>query len=352
MSEMTTDELLTAIGELLPEFKTTGAVMQLSGGNINNVWRVDGDPDSLIAKHAPPHIATNPDVPLSIERLSFEAKALSLFSSGGQLASLARHQIRPPELLAFDPDRSLLLMEDVEAFAELNWVPTESISPKKTGQRLGQFIGNLHRKTFMDHELRNTFANLEIQKVRYQLQYEPAHEYGNWNDASTKTKIKKRSRDLGERLQDTGTCLVMGDLWPQSVLVNKSSDIRLIDWEFAHYGRPLQDIGHFAAHCRMQSQIAETSTDDNWWNELWRSFIGAYKDTTGDHYSELMNSEEKEDIGIHIGTEILVRAFGPFKEGYVYEPFEEGHSVLEKANEAAADFICNPDSAVKHFALS
>ena len=71
-----------------------------------------------------------------------------------------------------------------------------------------------------------------------------------------------------------------------------------------------------------------------------------------DHYSELMNSEEKEDIGIHIGTEILVRAFGPFKEGYVYEPFEEGHSVLEKTNEAAADFICNPDSAVKHFALS
>jgi len=349
MSEMTTDELLTAIGELLPEFKTTGAVMQLSGGNINNVWRVDGDPDSLIAKHAPPHIATNPDVPLSIERLSFEAKALSLFSSGGQLASLARHQIRLPELIAFDPDRSLLLMEDVEAFAELNWVPTESISPKKTGQRLGQFIGNLHRKTFMDHELRNTFANFEIQQVRHQLQYEPAHEYGNWNDASTKTKIKKRSRDLGERLQGTGTCLVMGDLWPPSILVNKESDIRLIDWEFVHFGRPLQDIGHFAAHCRMQGQIAETSTADNWWNELWRSFIGAYKVTTGDLYSELMNSEEKEDIGIHIGTEILVRAFGPFKKGYVYEPFEKGHIVLENAQKGAEDFICNPISAVESF---
>ena len=346
---MTTDELLTAIGELLPEFKTTGAVMQLSGGNINNVWRVDGDPDSLIAKHAPPHIATNPDVPLSIERLSFEAKALSLFSSGGQLASLARQQIRPPELIAFDPDRSLLLMEDVEAFAELNWVPTESISPKKTGQRLGQFIGNLHRKTFMDHELRNTFANFEIQQVRHQLQYEPAHEYGNWNDASTKTKIKKRSRDLGERLQGTGTCLVMGDLWPPSILVNKESDIRLIDWEFVHFGRPLQDIGHFAAHCRMQGQIAETSTADNWWNELWRSFIGAYKVTTGDLYSELMNSEEKEDIGIHIGTEILVRAFGPFKKGYVYEPFEKGHIVLENAQKGAEDFICNPISAVESF---
>src|SRR6056297_3711709 len=233
MSKMTTGELLSVIEVLLPEFKAKGTVEQLSGGNINNVWRVDGYPDSLIAKHAPPHIATNPDVPLSKERLSFEAKALSLFSSGGQLESLARQQIRPPELIAFDPDRSLLLMEDVEAFAELNRVPTESISPKKTGETLGQFIGNLHRKTFMDHELRNSFANIEIQKVRHQLQYEPAHEYGNWKDASTKTKIKNRSRDLGERLQDTGTCLVMGDLWPPSVLVNKSSNIRLIDWEFA-----------------------------------------------------------------------------------------------------------------------
>ena len=351
MSEMTTCELLSAIKELLPEFKAKGAAKQLGGGNINNVWRIDGDPDSLIAKHAPPHIATNPDVPLSKERLSFEAKALSLFSSGGQLKSIASQQIRPPELLAFDPDRSLLLMEDVGAFTELNRVTMSAALSKKTGERLGQFIGNLHHKTFMDHEIRNSFANLEIQKVRHQLQYEPAYEYGNWNDSLTKTKIKKRSQDLGERLQDTGTCLVMGDLWPPSILVNKESDIRLIDWEFVHFGRPLQDIGHFAAHCRMQHQIAEISAPDNWWNELWRSFIGAYKDTTGGHYSELMNSEEKEDIGIHIGTEILVRAFGPFKEGYVYEPFEKGHPVLIKAQNAAANFICHRDEAVKRLGL-
>ena len=106
MSEMTTGELLSAIKEILPDFKTKGmTAKKLSGGNINNVWRVDGDPDSLIAKHAPPHIATNPDIPLSKERLSFEAKALSLFSSGSQLESIARRVVRPPKLLAFDPDR-------------------------------------------------------------------------------------------------------------------------------------------------------------------------------------------------------------------------------------------------------
>jgi len=349
MSEFTTEKLLTSTEDLLPDFKVKGTVKQLGGGNINFVWRVDGDSDSLIAKYAPPHIATNPDVPMSSERILFEANALSLFSSGGQLKSLAMQSIRPPKLLAFDPDLSLLLMEDVGAFTDLNRVALDYASSKTTGERLGQFIGNLHRKTFMNSELQNSFENLDIQKVRHQLQYQPAHEYGEWDDPSTKTKIKKRSRYLGERLQSRGICLVMGDFWPPSVLVTEASDIRLIDWEFTHFGRPLQDIGHFAAHCWMQNHTAGSTTDHNWWDDLWGSFINAYKDATGDRYSELLNTEEKEDIGIHIGTEILVRAFGPFKNGYVFESFDGDDPVLSEAKRAAAAFICDPDAAVDHF---
>ena len=349
MSDITTDKLLTAIEELQPGFKAKGSVKQLSGGNINIVWRVDGDPDSLIAKHAPPHIATNPDVPLSNERLSFEARALSLFSPGGRLQNLADELIRPPVLLSFDPDRSLLLMEDVGDFTELNRVKMDTVPSKITGERLGRFIGNIHRTSFMDNEFRDSFKNIEIQKVRHQLQYEPACTYGDWDDPSTKAMIKKRSRDLGESLQDTGTCLVMGDLWPPSVFVNETAAIRLIDWEFAHFGRPLQDVGHFAAHCWMQRQVDESNNASDWWDELWRSFIDGYKHAAGDCYSKLFNSEEKNNIGIHIGTEILIRAFGPFRDGYVYDPFEEGHTVLYDAQKAAADFICEPNAAIEAF---
>ena len=109
----------------------------------------------------------------------------------------------------------------------------------------------------------------------------------------------------------------MGDLWPPSVFVNEASDIRLIDWEFVHFGRPLQDIGHFAAHCWMQRQTAQNKTAAAWWDDLWASFITAYKDAAGKSYEQLFNSDEKSNIGIHIGTEILIRSFGPFKDGYV-----------------------------------
>jgi len=351
MSDMTSDELHSAIQQLLPDFKAAGTAERLSGGNINKVWRVDGDPYRVIAKHAPPHIATNPDVPLSSERISFEAKALSLFSANGQFHQIADQKVRPPKLYAFAPDRSLLLMEDVGDFKELNMIEAESISSIKTGERLGRFIGNLHRFSFGDDDLRSSFNNFDIQKVRHQLQYEPAYEYGEWKNSSTKTKIKNRSRHLGERLQGTGTCLIMGDLWPPSVLINETSDIRLIDWEFMHFGRPLQDVGHFAAHCWMQGHVAQRNNSSNWWDELWSSFIDGYKHATGDCYSKLFNYEEKNDIGIHIGTEILIRAFGPFREGYVYESFNEGHQVLNEAKEAAVDFVCNPNASAENFGL-
>ena len=284
----------------------------------------------MIAKHAPPHIATSPDVPLSSERIAFEAKALSLFSSGGQLESVANKSVRPPKLFAFDLDRSLLLMEDVGNFKELDRVDKQIIVSSKTGETLGRFIGNLHRSSFKDDDLRSSFNNIDIQKVRHQLQYGPAHECGNWDESSTKTKIKKRSRDLGVQLHDTGTCLIMGDLWPPSVFVNEASDIRLIDWEFVHFGRPLQDIGHFAAHCWMQRQTAQNKTAADWWDDLWASFIAAYKDAAGKSYEQLFNSDEKSNIGIHIGTEILIRSFGPFKDGYVFKSFKEGQMALNE----------------------
>ena len=352
MNEYSAKELLEAVKELVPEFSPTGNCERLSGGNINYVWRIGGKPHNLIAKHAPSHIATNPDVPLSNERIDFEARALSLFTSEGRLQNLATQEIRPPKMIAFDPVRSLLIMEDVGEFTELTKADSHVFSSGKTGERLGQFIGNLHRSTFGDEELRNSFQNRGIQKVRNQLQYRPAHEYADLADKVTEAKLKNRSQDLGNRLQQQrGTCLTMGDLWPPSLFVNESADIRLIDWEFVHFGRPLQDVGHFAAHCWMHQHVLENGTGSDWWRSLWTSFWNAYKKAIGTDVDRLFNADEKKNIGIHIGTEILVRAFGPFKEGYVFEPFADDHPVLNEAKHRATEFILKPQSAPDHFNL-
>lgn len=349
MSDFSTEELLAAVRELVPGFTPSGTVKCLSGGNINYVWRVLGKPYSLIVKHAPPHIASNPGVPLSNERIDFEARALSLFGGDGKLRDISGHEIRPPGRVVFDRDRSFLIMEDVGDFAELSHADIKTISAEKAGERLGRFIGQLHNSTFLDDALRHSFHNLEIQTVRNSLQYRPAHEYANQKDKSRDKEIKSKSRYLGNRLLEPGKCLIMGDLWPPSVCVNQEGEIRLIDWEFVHFGRPLQDVGHFAAHCWMQQHVAPDNYVTESWNKIWSFFWAGYKTGAGTDFERLFDARELRDIGVHIGTEILVRTFGPFKEGYVYESIDASDKKLTEAKLAALKFICEPGATLECF---
>lgn len=352
MSDISAETLPKLVKSLLPEFGDAREINPLSGGNINYVWRIlNGKNESIIAKHAPPHIASNPDVPLSRSRIRFEAEALKLFRPDGELEHVTNSLTRTPRILAFNEQDSLLLMEDVGTFTELNNVQLSSQIAESIGQRLGAFIGNLHRTTFNDPELSNIFQNEEIQSVRYQVQYESAHEYAGEIDDQVKNQIKEKSQALGKSLQqsDSGTCLLMGDLWPPSVFVGNGGSIRLIDWEFVHFGRPLQDVGHFAAHCWMQIKTAETTQLKENWRTIWKEFWSAYKMNTGDHLIQLFDARELLDLGTHIGTEILIRAFGPFKAGYVFEGESTGSKFMTEVLDEAAEFIIDPEKVRQIF---
>ncbi|MDR9418074.1 phosphotransferase [Gracilimonas sp.] len=349
MSEFSKEKLLQILEENIPEISLTGEIEKLSGGNINVVWRAKGEHKNVIIKYAPPHIATNPDVPLSNSRIDFEANALKLYNDSERLKDIASSKIRPPELYFFDGERSLIVMEDVGDLQELSSGVLASGSPQKIGERLGIFIGDLHRITFRDEAFGRDFHNLEIQKVRNQLQYQPAWEYAGLDNEKLEEEIKKRSQDLGNSLLEKGKCLVMGDLWPPSIFVGKRNQIRLIDWEFVHFGRPLQDVAHFAAHCWMQGQVEKSTYYGSAWENLWTSFLKGYKVSTSSLYGELLNKRELEDIGVHIGAEILIRTFGSFKNGYLYESYEIDHELLQGAKEQALRFILDAEAIRREF---
>lgn len=349
MSEFTKDQLLEITQEHLPGMQLTGEIGRLSGGNINNVWKAKGKERDLIIKHAPPHIATNPKVSLNDSRIEFEALALSALNNGGSLSEIAKPIIRPPQLYAFDKEHSLIIMEDVSDFLELNQSVLASRSPQKIGELLGRFIGNLHRITFQNEEFSKAFNNLDIQNVRNHLQYQQAADYAGIEDKKLNDEINRRCQDLGNLLLKKGRCLVMGDLWPPSVFVGSKEEIRLIDWEFVHFGRPLQDIGHFAAHCWMQAQIEEATQDTTHWNTIWKSFLQAYKSSAKSLSDDLLDEEERKDISIHIATEILMRTYGPFKAGYLYEGYEDEDCCMKKAKDKAVDFILNAESCRTEF---
>ena len=324
------------IADQLPNFTANSALIPLGGGNLNHLWRVKGKSQNIIIKWAPPHIATNPDVPLSPERIHFEAQSLELFSKGSQLTHIASSKCRPPNLLYFSSEHDLIIMEDVgPALSIIEWI--NDGGELQISRTLGHFIGQLHKQTYGQSELGARFHNSDIQQTRQKLQYNPAAEYikktrvvnVDFNLISSKTKT------LGKKLLEPGKCLTMGDLWPPSVLVD-DGNLRLIDWEFAHYGRPLQDVGHFAAHCWMQGHTMDRL---RWGKQLWNNFWNGYRAALGSSFDQLFDQQELGNMAIHAGCEMLVRVAGPFKSGYVYAEYDRQAPVIQEAVRKAISMI-------------
>ncbi|MFH5886219.1 phosphotransferase family protein [Halalkalibaculum sp. DA3122] len=328
--QLSKEKIYALISDHLPQFERVGSLESLRGGNLNYVWRLRGKNKNLIIKHAPPYIASNPDIPLNNNRIDFEARALELFESAETLSEISSAQVRPPERLLYEPNQSLLVMEDIGSVPAIDSWLSSAAETTQIGSLLGHFIGQLHKKTFNDSGLRKQFNNKPIQETRNQVQYQPAADYASEIISIQNTNFEARTKALGEKLLDPGKCLVMGDLWPASILI-KNGNLRLIDWEFVHYGRPLQDAGHFVAHCWMQAHTASSSSETNKWKQLWLSFWRKYQHTTGEVFEELFNQEEHDFMTTHIAAEVLVRAAGPFKDGYIYKAFPPSHPKIEEA---------------------
>jgi len=331
--QLSKEEIYALISEHLPQFERVGSIESLQGGNLNYVWRLRGKDQNLILKHAPPYIASNPEVPLSNNRIDFEAKALHLFESSKKLSAVSSDRVRPPRQLFYEPDRSLLVLEDIGSVPAIDSWLSNAADTTQIGTLLGHFIGLLHKTTFNDFDLHEQFNNKAIQETRNQVQYKPAADYASKIISIQNTHLEARTKALGEKLLDPGKCLVMGDLWPESILI-KNESLRLIDWEFVHFGRPLQDVGHFAAHCWMQAHTSSPHQADKW-KRLWFSFWNVYQQITGKLFKKLFNQEEHTFLTTHIGAEILVRTAGPFKSGYVYEPFSPTHPIIREAVKSA-----------------
>jgi hypothetical protein len=281
----------------------------LTGGLMNHVWRLIGATSTAILKHAPPFVATDPAIPLSAARLTFEASALELLETMPDLAP----GVRPPRLIAFSASTATMLTEDLGDCPDLLTAPHEA-------GRVGAFIGRLHASTRQRPDLAARFHNRDIQQTRLAVQYAPVADLlAGHPDA---TELGEAAVRLGERLCRRGCCLVMGDLWPPSVLIAPEG-VRLIDWEMSHYGLPAQDVAHLVAHLWMAGQ-----------SDVIRDFLDAYGREAGP-----LTAAERRDCGIHFGAEILVRAVGPFSERGPYRGLSRSDGAVEAAIQVAATAI-------------
>lgn len=347
---MTDEDVLPYLQKRLSDFTPAGKPTRLPEGNLNVVWRVPGAERPVIVKYAPPYIAADPDTPLDPSRLLIEARCLEALGPDGPLASVSGPSVRTPRPLDVNENEHVLVMEDLGDLPTLGrWLreqdpDTVQDTAPILGDRLGTFIGTLHATTVDDEACADAFNNRPMQETRHTVQYQGVTDMLKTGGVSDADELGARAETLGEALLKPGRCLTMGDLWPPSVLVAENG-LRLIDWELAHYGRPLQDVAHILAHLWMQAHRAPSPAVADAVASLRASFLAAYKEALGDAAETLWTEQERRDAAVHFGAEILVRAVGPFQAGYLYGGLVPNHSAVQEAVTTAARHLRRPASA-------
>jgi hypothetical protein len=185
------------------------------------------------------------------------------------------------------------------------------------------------------------FNNVQIQRTRLDFQYKNIQSYAARAGLGNADEIGKQAIQLGERLQQPGSNLIMGDLWSPSVIVTESG-LRLIDWELAHYGHPSQDVGHFAAHLWMIAHRASTSEVTMNAETILKHFLESYRDVMGIEFDNLFGVDGVRESSVHFGSEILTRTVGAFQNDYHYGGLSTDHPSIQEAVQTAAAHILDP----------
>ena len=133
----------------------------------------------------------------------------------------------------------------------------------------------------------------------------------------------------------------MGDLWPASILPADDGCF-LIDWEFVHYGRPLQDVAHLAAHLWMQAHRAPTPAIAHAFGQGLAAFLESYAAGIS-AIPDLFDAAELQDGGVHAGCELLARALGPFAAGFLHDGVGPDHPALEEVVATAVRQLASDD---------
>ncbi|MGE3727031.1 MAG: phosphotransferase [Candidatus Sericytochromatia bacterium] len=335
-------ELEGQLKRLRPGFEPVSAPVALKGGYLNYVWRLQGKSESWIAKQALPFLAAFPEQALSPARLAFEAKALEALGPTGSLAELRTETVRAPQLLAYEPEYSLLWMEDIGSGPDLyHWllqIPSLEIIAQRA-QELASFLADFHAYSASHVRLAKDFHNLEIQTTRLKLQYDLATWLPqNVYEHDVYADLQQTVFALGERLLKPGKCLIMGDLWPASICMTEQG-IRLIDWEFVHWGQPAQDLGHLMAHCWLMSEAHAGTAIQVCTDQFWRAFSKSYWQRIEFCCPQLWQENDYDAKRIHAGAEILIRTVGPFQKGGYFAGIPVQDPQIQKALALAQKLI-------------
>ncbi len=240
-------------------------VTRLAGGVSNDVLAVHAPGVALVVKRALGRLRVAEEWFADPGRVLTEGAALS-FASQSQPGSV-------PDVLLIDPNELVVVIGHAGSNAH-EWkedLLAGRIDPTVSVE-LGRRLGRWHLDSHQSSEVMARFSN---RTAFQQLRVEPFYQWVSSQQADLSVTIGR----VVERMLDTRTCLVHGDLSPKNILITPSR-LWVIDWEVAHYGDPAFDIGFLLSHLACKALHMPSKTAD--YESVGRSFLSAYVTAVGD----------------------------------------------------------------------
>ena len=227
-------------------------------GNMNCTLRVTTSAGhSFIVKQARPWVEKYPQFDAPWERILREGEFYRHIQDIPQAARMM------PRLLAIDPKQHLLILQDLGQGGDYRSVYQRQAWQTSDLQDLAQYLSALHH-----HPQSGKFANRAMRELNHAHIFAIPLQADNGLDLNAiqpgladaaapllgSMAYCQRVAEIGQEayLAD-GPCLLHGDFFPGS-LIKTADGPRVIDPEFAFFGRPEFDTGVFLAHMHLAKQ--------------------------------------------------------------------------------------------------
>ena len=302
-------------------------IEEIGDGNLNTVYRVSDAASparSLVLKHAPPYIKIlGPDYPLSIERLTFESRALDVYN---RLASST-----VPVQYDFDVDAAVIAMEDLRDAHVLRDMLIAGTVDTAIAEQIGRFMGIVHSQTYVDNigkataqNYRQQFANTTMQSITADYVFTfpfTEHETNFWTPGlepdiqrlKADTDFLRQVAHLKRVFLTAQQGVTHGDLHTGSVLVQDNT-AKVIDAEFAFYGPVGFDLGlywanYFLSYFSHQDALSVQSALKTGVGQVWDTYTAEFTMVDVGLKARVLENIFRDAVGF-AGLEILRRLIG------------------------------------------
>ncbi|MFB2554375.1 phosphotransferase [Herbiconiux liangxiaofengii] len=256
------------------------AVLEVTAGNMNRVFIARGPLGSLAVKQAPPWVqVVGPEWPVDPGRIVSEARTYE------RLALRVPDSI--PDIVAFDPDRYVLVMEDLSDLGVLrdalvrqvvSGAASVDIDYADLGRVVGRFVGELAASTssrVLGDEahaaLVETAANPELCRMTLDVVLDEPyreHEHNHWHPALDDRvrglyrdeRMREAVASIRHDFQTRHEALIHGDLHTGSVMIGRrdgAQRVVVFDPEFSFVGPIGMDLGLFWANLELAAIAAD-----------------------------------------------------------------------------------------------